>query len=53
MSRKQDAYWQRAQLGRLLPEPRAGNKAPVVGHRRLNAEALRRLWMRERHASVA
>jgi len=29
-----DAYYQRAQLGRLLPVPRLGKRTPVRGHAR-------------------
>ena len=29
-----DAYYERAQLGRLLPVPRIGKRTPVRGHAR-------------------
>ena len=39
-----DWYCMRARRRRMLLPPRAANKAGLTGHRRLEADALRRLW---------
>jgi len=41
-----DWYSFRARERRMLLPPRSANKAGVVGHGRLEADALRRLWER-------
>lgn len=41
-----DWYAVRARRRRMLLPPRAANRAGVVGHRRLEADALLRLWRR-------
>lgn len=41
-----DWYCLRARQRRMLLPPRSANKAGLLGHRRLEAGALRRLWER-------